>query len=124
MKKVTNTPENPNFEWLCGGNPNAIEAQEKRGQDELAKSCQLPAKINSGGSETKSEYEKLGIKVIGVSKGDNLFLDVELPEGWKVQPTTHSMWSNLLDDKGNEIASIFYKAAFYDMAAFINIKQQ
>lgn len=98
-----------------------IEAQEKRGQIELINSAQLPVKHNDWQTPlAQPQYEKMGIKVIGPSKGDTIFLDVELPEGWKKQRTDHSMWSNLIDDKGRERASIFYKGAFYDRDAFVN----
>ena len=40
MKKTTNTEKEPRFEWLLGGNPNAIEQQEKQGQQELVASLQ------------------------------------------------------------------------------------
>jgi hypothetical protein len=48
---------------------------------------------------------------------------VSLPPGWKVVPTDHSMWSDLVDAKGEKRASIFYKAAFYDRDAFIRIEK-
>jgi hypothetical protein len=118
---ITNTAQNPNPEWLFGRNPNAIEAQEAQGQKELAKSSQLPVKVNSPrGANATEQYQALGIKVVGKSKWDDVFLDVELPEGWAIKPTDHSMWSKLVDAEGNERASIFYKAAFYDRDAFIN----
>ena len=55
---------------------------------------------------------------------DDLFVEVTLPAGWKKEATDHSMWSKLVDDKGRERASIFYKAAFYDRDAHINITQR
>ena len=45
---------------------------------------------------------------------------VKLPAGWKKQATDHSMWSKLLDESGAVVASIFYKAAFYDRIAEMN----
>ena len=118
---ITNTAKKPNFSWLFGGNPSAIEAQEAEGQAELVKSSQLPAKVNSPhGADILEKYKELGIEVLGKTDGDELFLNVKLPEGWAVQPTDHSMWSKLVDVDGNEIASIFYKAAFYDRDAFVN----
>ena len=118
---INNTTENPMFNWLFGGNPSAIEAQEAQGQKELTMSSQLPVKVNSPrGTNAEEKYQSLGIKVVGKSKGDAIFLDVELPEGWAIKPTDHSMWSKLVDAEGNERASIFYKAAFYDRDAFIN----
>lgn len=50
---------------------------------------------------------------------DDLFVSVQLPDGWHKEPADHSMWSDLLDDRGRKRASIFYKAAFYDRDAFI-----
>ncbi len=102
-------------EWLGGLNPSAIENQEKKGQKELCNASQLPCA--DGYHDLKQEYEKIGIKVLGKTKGDNLFYDVILLQGWKIVPTDHSMWSNLIDEKGKKIGSIFYKAAFYDRRA-------
>ena len=104
---------------MFGGNPGAIEAQEANGQRELVNSSQLPAKGDRN-VDVKAQYEKMGIKVIGETKGDDLFLDVELPSGWKLQPTEHSMHSHLIDDLGRKRAGIFYKAAFYDRKADVN----
>jgi hypothetical protein len=123
MKKVTNTSVNPRIDWLGGGNPKAIENQEAEGQKEFVVSDQLPQRINDRNPiPAKERYEKLGIKVLGETVGDKLFFDVILPEGWKKQPTEHSMWSLLINNNGITIASIFYKAAFYDRDAFTNIE--
>ena len=94
----------------------AIEAQEARGQRELAAaaatgSAQLPTR------SPWDELEKAGIKRLGPVDGDDLFQRAELPAGWSIKRTDHSMWSNLCDDKGRKRASIFYKAAFYDRSA-------
>jgi hypothetical protein len=105
----------------------AIENQEKRGQKMVVEYHRLP-KSTSGCSNihpkrddlefTKSQYEKMGIKII--NDYDDLFWDVQLPSGWEIKATDHSMWNELLDDKGRKRASFFYKAAFYDRDAFIN----
>lgn len=125
-KKITNTERyGVNEMWLMGGNPNAIEAQEARGQKQLVESSQLPAKVNfPRGTDVKKAYADMGIEVLDFSKGDDLFLDAKLPEGWKLESTDHSMWNRLVDDKGRERASIFYKAAFYDRDAFINFNHR
>lgn len=125
MTKITNTKTSTNeFNeiWLNGVNPGAIEDQESRGQKQLVNSSQLPRKNNSwGNKQTIQEiYESVGIKVIEESTNDELFFDVVLPKNWKLELTDHSMWNNLLDDKGRTRATIFYKAAFYDREAFIN----
>lgn len=135
--KTTQTQNDPSPLCLLGGNPGAIEAQEAQGQQELVESCQLPRNENSGGGRmlpAKEKYESMGIKVAPfidkvprfiqdvVRKNDNdeLFVTVILPDGWKKEATDHSMWNNLVDDKGYIRASFFYKAAFYDRDAFIN----
>lgn len=114
MKKPTNTADNENHpEWLFGQNSNAIEAQEARGQAELVASDTLPTK----GLE---KLKEIGVEIIGPVEGDDLFSFVRLPPGWSKQATGHSMWNKLLDEKGRERASFFYKAAFYDRRAHIN----
>lgn len=126
MTQVSNTTEeaisNPLLGLMAGLN---IEGQEKRGQSELVNSTQLPSR--SGSRENGSafmQYEKMGIKVISITKGDEMFCDVQLPEGWKKRSTGHSMWNELVDNKGRVRATFFYKAAFYDRDAFINFERR
>ncbi len=103
-----------------------ITGMEARGQRELTQSSQLPREGFYESSQAtvlglrdgQELARQLGIKVVAEGS-DPLFLDVELPTGFKIQPTDHSMWSHLLDAKGKKIASIFYKAAFYDRRAFM-----
>lgn len=124
MKKVTDTRKSPRADWLCGKNPRAIETQKAVGQMELVRSDQLPARVEyPRGARAEMVYEKMGIKVIGRSEDDDQFLDVELPPGWRKRATEHYMWSELIDDTGKVRATIFYKAAFYDRDAFINIEE-
>jgi hypothetical protein len=122
-QKATNTENDPKPEWLFGMNPGAIEDQEAKGQRELVESSQLPRVCNSPrGLNAAEQYHKMGIKVFTSSKGDDLFLGVKLPEGWKKEATEHSMWNKLIDDKGRCRAMFFYKAAFYDRDAFVNFQ--
>ena len=116
-KRVTNTTRDENHpEWVRGGNPRAIEAQEKRGQAELVNSEALPFK----GSQTDCpKLIEAGVKFGPKLADDPLFCEAVLPKGWKKRATDHDMWSELVDDKGVVRASIFYKAAFYDRKAFI-----
>lgn len=117
-KTVTNTAANPRPDWLSGRNSQAIEAQEAAGQQELVQSETLPAKMSYAEIE---KLQKLGVVFGENVPGDRLFRFVTLPKGWKKVGTDHSMWSKLVDDKGNEVASIFYKAAFYDRDAFLRL---
>ena len=94
----------------------AIENQEKQGQKDACRTQALPIK---GTLDKRETWEAMGF-VFG-SQADDLFVSVTMPDGWELKPTSHSMWSDLLDDKGSKRASMFYKAAFYDMDAFINL---
>ena len=106
----------------------AIENQERRGQRMVAEYVRLPKGTNacclrSHNHEdfefTKVQYEKMGIKII--DEYDDLFWNVQLPDDWRIEATDHPLWSDLIDDRGRRRASLFYKAAFYDRDAFINI---
>jgi hypothetical protein len=108
--------------FIAAATPGGIEAQEARGQQQFVNSATLPLKFNSG---TRQEMESMGVKYLERPGDPNaLFCPVDLPEGWKVEPTDHSMWSKLIDADGRERASIFYKAAFYDRDAFVNVNRR
>ena len=96
-----------------------IERSEARGQQELVNSDVLPAKWMHGSK--KETLEKFDVIFGSIVDGDDLFQNVTLPKGWEKITTDHSMWSRLIDDKGRERASIFYKAAFYDRSAHISL---
>lgn len=50
---------------------------------------------------------------------DNLLIPVQIPPGWSVKPTSHHMYSDLLDEQGRKRGVIGYKGAFWDRwAAF------
>lgn len=128
----------------------AIENQEKREQKETVANHRLPKRINkhsvpdeyrrkgvtknmdfkeemkiidqNNQEYTKEQYEKMGIKII--DEYDDLFFSVELPEGWEIKATDHSMWNNVFDDKGRKRISFFYKGAFYDRDAFSNFERR
>lgn len=102
---------------MGGERPSAfIEEQEAQGQREAVHSDTLPSR----GSEDPA-WAKMGVRFGEPVPGDALFRYVELPRGWKKEATGHSMWNKLVDDRGRERGSFFYKAAFYDRDAHINI---
>lgn len=105
--------------FITGDPDRAILNRESHGQQELVNSTVLPKKFNFC---SKEQFEQMGI-VYGEDV-DDLFVEVTLPAGWKKEATNHSMWSKLMDEKGRERASIFYRAAFYDRDAHINITQR
>lgn len=112
-----NTNDVENF--IAAATPGGIEAQEARGQRSFVASTTLPIAFNSGKRE-----ELEAARVVFGKHVDDLFCEAQLPEGWKKEATDHSMWSKLVDDKGRERASIFYKAAFYDRSAFLNVNRR
>ncbi len=117
MGNIINTSEEEvRSEYLFGGNSNAIEQQEVRGQKQLVNSEQLPVICSD---EDKKKLEQMGIVFGEPLQDDRLFCDATLPEGWKKEVANHAMWSKLVDESGKERASIFHKAAFYDRSARI-----
>ena len=118
--RITNTAKKEHHpEWCLGGDPGAIEAQETRGQEQLVASTQLPACVLHG---DRAVLEAAGVQFGQLLADDPLFCDVTLPKGWEKRPTDHSMWSELVDDKGRVRATMFYKAAFYDRDAFLSVE--
>ncbi len=116
---ITSTrDQNPLINLVTIMGDGGIEAQEAQGQRQLVASQQLPANGDWEG------LEKLGVKRGDPVEGDELFVNAELPEGWEKRSTDHSMWSEIVNEKGDKVASIFYKAAFYDRDAFIRLAEQ
>jgi len=133
-----------------GDSSSAIERSERREQQETVRSQRLPIKTNDhsvprdiriiGITEdmeykrqfeiekennikwTKNQYAKMGIKV--TAQYDDLFFNVQIPEGWKIEATDHSMWNNVFDNKNRKRISFFYKGAFYDRDAFANFEKR
>jgi hypothetical protein len=117
-KQVTNTAKDERHqEWVMGGSPGAIEAQEKRGQSDLVNSTQLPSTMQP---DTRAVLEAAGVVFGELTPGDPLFCEATLPAGWTKSPTAHSMHIDLLDANGHKRANIFYKASFYDRTAILS----
>lgn len=91
-------------EAMAIGPDAAVRAQEARGQRAFVVSDVLPKECLYC---ERSQLEAMGI-IFGEDY-DDLFVEVQLPEGWSKAPTDHPMWSKLVDDRGRERASIFYK---------------
>ncbi len=98
---------------LAAITPGGIERQEAAGQAAFVSNATLPKDCD------REALKKCG--VIFGTDADELFVNVQLPAGWKKQATTNSMHSDLLDEKGRQRASIFYKAAFYDRRAHMTM---
>ena len=101
---------------VWGGSSQAIEESEAEGQTQLVQSESLPVDIRGG---LKARLEAQGVVFGAPYPDDPLFLSAQLPQGWAKRATDHSMWSELINERGERVAVIFYKAAFYDRAAFM-----
>jgi len=104
---------------IVASTPGGIEAQEAAGQKSFVADTTLPIKCDYC---TREQLEQMGI-VFG-EPVDDLFVEVQLPEGRKKVATSHSMHSDLLDDRGRKRAGIYYKAAFYDRRAGISLEHR
>lgn len=98
--------------------PGGIERQEATGNRDFVANSTLPKCTG----KDKEYLEQMGV-VFG-EDADDLFVSVQLPDGWSKGHAEDSRGSYLLDDKGNRRASIFYKAAFYDRYANISLTRR
>lgn len=106
---------------ITGDTSGAIMAQEKRGQAEQIYADRLPLQINTR-NVTRDGLETIGFKFGKII--DDIFIEATLPPGWTKKATDHSMWSTILDDKGRERCAVFYKAAFYDRNAHLDVHRR
>ncbi len=106
---------------LIAATPGGIEAQEAAGQRELVGERDLlPIKC------PRKELESLGF-IFGDNASNDpneIFVSASFPLGWSKKATDHSMWSDLLDDKGRKRGAIFYKAAFYDRSSHMSLNRR
>jgi hypothetical protein len=103
---------------VIAATPGSIEKQEAEAQQGLVRSTKLPKEGTEG--TNRATLERLGF-VFG-KEIDDLFVACQLPQGWSIKPSDHSMWSFVYDDQGRKRMSIFYKGAFYDRRAFASME--
>lgn len=108
---------------MVAATPGGIEAQEKAGQKSFAADETLPIE-GSQDAVTRSRLESLGFVFDNRPVGNELFIKVKFPAGWKKVPTDHSMWTDLVDDRGRKRGGLFYKAAFYDRHAHLSLTRR
>lgn len=89
--------------------PGGIERHEKMGQEALVASTLFPRAMTPA---DRAKYEQLGF-VFGVDV-DDVFVNATMPAGWTRQPSDHSLYSYILDEKGRQRVIVGYKAAVYD----------
>lgn len=126
---VENTGRRSPLENLVGMMGAGIDAyitgMECAGQEQLVKSDQLPAEAHGfttrWGEDAWPEYEALGFVKGDPVEGDPLFVHATLPPGWSRQGSQHAMGSYIVDERGLQRVSVFYKAAFYDRVASMSM---
>lgn len=106
-------------EALLSNTSDTIERMEKRGQEEFVRSDVLPVRTGNYRDEKVDDGTLLALGfVLGPTVSDDpIFRYAKLPPGWVKVGTDHDMWSAIVDQRGRERISIFYKAAFYDRNA-------
>lgn len=106
--------------FIAASTPGGIEAQEAAGQQNLIRSERMPRVDNTGQREDSKEVlKKLGFKILGIA--DDQFYYTQMPTGWIWQATNHAMHSYVLDEKGRKRIHVFFKAAFYDYHAHLDL---
>ncbi len=101
------------------GETNVIENMEAEGQRECVSHIKLAKKMYP----SREMFEKLGFTFEEI-EGDRVLVNATLPEGWSLEPTNSSYWTDILDDKGRRRAYMFYKAAFYDRDAHMDLSRR
>lgn len=100
---------------LTGGSDAYITGMEASGQRQLVAS--------TGMMPAEGDWDAL--KALGFGDpeptSDRLFVKTILPEGWTKGASEHDMYSNVVDERGVERVSVFYKAAFYDCRSSFHI---
>ncbi|MYV56469.1 hypothetical protein [Streptomyces sp. SID3212] len=103
---------------MATGETNALIAgQERAGQAQLVHSDQVPTDLRS----PREEFEALGFVFGEPTPADPLFMSATLPAGWKREASDHDMWSYVVDEHGRRRVRLFYRAAFYDRRASMDL---
>ena len=101
------------------GEPNVLEHMEKEGQQRAVNNTMVAKKM----FPARENWEELGFTFTDIP-GDNVLCKATLPEGWEMVAIDHSMWNNIIDEQGRVRGSMFYKAAFYDREARMELNQR
>lgn len=115
--------------FMAAAIPGGIERQEAEAQQELRSASKLPKEGTIQGRYGREAVptNKAALEAIGFVFGeeiDDLFVACQLPQGWSIELSDHSMWSHVVDDKGRQRMPIFYKGAFYDRSAFLSVNRR
>jgi hypothetical protein len=108
-------------DYAAASTPGGIEAMEAAGQRQLvAHAGRLPIRGTTDRLDQRAKWEAAGFRFAEpiVEPGrPTVFVACTFPPGWRLVPTDHAMWSDVLDPTGAKRAAVFFKAAFYDYSA-------
>jgi hypothetical protein len=105
--------------FLVAATPGGIERQEAQGQRSFNETDILPKEVRGVTRE-----QLIGLGFVFGEDYDDIFVKAQLPPGWSKRATSHSMHTDLLDEKGRARGGVFYKAAFYDRHADMQLNQR
>ena len=113
---LSKIPDSPTYTRFTSRECAIIEESNQRAVAENPE--WLLAKSNRDGDSRKI-LVGLGFVILGEQ---DLFYRVQAPKGWT--KVTEGFWTTVLDDKGNARLSQFYKGAFYDRRAHIDVLEE
>ena len=100
-----------------GSASEGLEATKNAEQNRARSLCRLPKDMRP----SREAFEALGFKFEDI--GDDVLCQATLPEGWTLK-SDGGYWTYLIDEKGRERGSYFYKGAFYDRSGHMVLKQR
>ena len=100
-----------------GNASEGLEAVQNAEQNRARSACRLPRDMRP----SKEAFEAIGFKFEDI--GDDVLYQATLPEGWTLK-SDGGYWTYLIDEKGRERGSYFYKGAFYDRNGHMNLTQR
>jgi hypothetical protein len=100
-----------------GSASEGLEATQNAEQNRARSLCRLPKDMRP----SREAFEALGFKFEDI--GDDVLCQATLPEGWTLK-SDGGYWTYLIDEKGRERGSYFYKGAFYDRSGHMVLKQR
>ena len=93
---------------------------EKTAEDQ--KKERLVVKLPRVMKPNKKSFESIGFSFEEI-EDDNVLTLATLPEGWTIKPGI-GYWSYLIDEKGRNRGSIFYKTTFYDRKGHMALRKR
>lgn len=106
---------------ISGRSPQENITIEESAQRRVAENATwlLARKQNTSRENSRASLEAIGFTIL--READDLFYEVQAPDGWTKE--TSGYWTTVKDASGKERISQFFKGAWYDRKAFLNITE-